>query len=162
MPKVDTSLMSPELVFFDIEATDAKELFAKLEPIYLERGLVRDTWLDAINKREEAFPTGLPFDVVGVAIPHVEPDNIERPYIAIIKPQSPIAFQGMGGMPDVEAQLVINLGLLAHAEDQVVVLQALMKVFMDEEAATEILAQTDGAGMVATMTKWCQAKAEEE
>jgi PTS system galactitol-specific IIA component len=154
--------MSPELVFFDVEAADAAELFAKLEPIYLERGLVTPSWIDAINEREKNFPTGLPFDALGVAIPHVEPENIVKPYIAIIKPSGTVRFRGMGGMDDVDAKLIINLGLLAHAEDQVVVLQALMKIFMDEEACADIMAQTTGEDMVATMTKWCEAKAEEE
>lgn len=160
MGMVDTSLMSPELVFFDIEAKDASDLFSKLEPIYLEKGLVKETWLEAINKRESAFPTGLPFDAVGVGIPHVEPEHIAKPYIAIIRPKGTVTFQGMGGMPETNAELIINLGLLAHAEDQVAVLQALMLVFMNEDAVSDILAQTTAEGLVASMTKWCETYAE--
>ena len=160
MGKVDTSLMGPELVFFDIEATDSADIFAKLEPSYLARGLVRAPWIDAINKREDAYQTGLPFDAIGVAIPHVEPEHIVKPYIAIIRPKGTVRFRGMGGMPDTDAELIINLGLLAHAEDQVAVLQALMNVFMSEEAVNDLLAQTTAEGMVASMTKWCQEYAE--
>ena len=155
MGKVDTSLMGPELVFFDIEATDSADLFAKLEPIYLERGLVRESWIDAINKREDAYPTGLPFDAIGVAIPHVEPEHIVKPYIAIIRPKGTVRFRGMGGMPDTDAELIINLGLLAHAEDQVAVLQAMMGIFMDEEATAEIMAQDTPEDIIDAIAKRC-------
>ena len=51
----------------------------------------------------------------------------------MIKPKEPIVFEGMAGIGgDVPAELIVNLGLLAHAEGQVAVLQALMGVFMDE------------------------------
>ena len=65
-----------------------------------------------------------------------------------------------GGMPDVDAELVINLGLLAHAEGQVAVLQALMNVFMCDEDVADIMAQDTAEGMVATMARWCEEKAE--
>ena len=73
-----------------------------------------------------------------------------------------IDFAPMADMVDhpVHTELIINLGLLAHAEDQVAVLQALMNVFMSEEAVNDLLAQTTAEGMVASMTKWCQEYAE--
>ena len=89
-----------------------------------------------------------------MAIPHVDPEHIAKPYIAIVVPKKPITFQGMAGMPDVNAELIFNLGLLKHAEDQVAVLQALMNIFMNADAVAEIKAQTTQQGMVDTVTKW--------
>lgn len=162
MSQVDTSLFRPELVFFDFEATDEWDFFKKMSDTLKEKGYVRDSWHDAICAREKSFPTGLQFEKIGVAIPHVDPENIVKPYIAIIKPKAPIDFAPMADMVDhpVHTELIINLGLLAHAEDQVAVLQALMNVFMSEEAVNDLLAQTTAEGMVASMTKWCQEYAE--
>ena len=76
-------------------------------------------------------------------MPHVDPENLIKPYIAVIKPKEPIVFEGMAGIGgDVPAELIVNLGLLAHAEGQVAVLQALMGVFMDEASVADITAQT--------------------
>ncbi|MGI6229687.1 MAG: PTS sugar transporter subunit IIA [Tractidigestivibacter sp.] len=157
MGTLDTSLFSPDLVFFDIEATDSIDFFGKLHDRLAPKGYLKDTWLDAIRTRETNYPTGLELENISVAIPHVEPENIEKPYIAVAKPVRPVAFQPMAAMVDhpVQAQLVINLGLLAHDEDQVAVLQTLMNVFMDKAACEDILAQTTGEGMVNTIVKRC-------
>ena len=157
MSQVDTSLFRPELVFFDFEATDEWDFFAKMSDTLKEKGYVRDSWHDAICAREKSFPTGLQFEKIGIAIPHVAPENIVKPYIAIIKPKAPIDFAPMADMVDhpVHTELIINLGLLAHAEDQVAVLQAMMGIFMDEEATAEIMAQDTPEGIIDAIAKRC-------
>ena len=158
MAALDTSLFSPELVFFDTTATTGTELFSQLQEKLAPLGYLEDSWLQAIITRENNYPTGLELDNISVAIPHVEPENIAKPYIAVIKPEKPVAFEPMAAMVDhpVQAQLIINLGLKAHDEDQVAVLQKLMNVFMDASACEDILAQTTGEGMVDTMVKHCR------
>ena len=157
MSQVDTSLFRPELVFFDFEATDEWDFFAKMSDTLKKKGYVRDSWHDAICAREKSFPTGLQFEKIGIAIPHVDPENIVKPYIAIIKPKAPIDFAPMADMVDhpVHTELIINLGLLAHAEDQVAVLQAMMGIFMDEEATAEIMAQDTPEGIIDAIAKRC-------
>ena len=157
MSQVDTSLFRPELVFFDFEATDEWDFFKKMSDTLKEKGYVRDSWHDAICAREKSFPTGLQFEKIGIAIPHVDPENIVKPYIAIIKPKAPIDFAPMADMVDhpVHTELIINLGLLAHAEDQVAVLQAMMGIFMDEEATAEIMAQDTPEGIIDAIAKCC-------
>lgn len=155
MAGIDTSLIKPELVFFDFEATDRVDLFTKLGAILTEKGYVKDTWLDAILDRENNYPTGLACEAVQVALPHVDPQHLAKPYIAIVKPKSTVCFDGMAGSGPVDAQLVINLGLLAHAEDQVGVLQAFLGIFIDVEATKEIMAQTDAQAMIDTVVKYC-------
>ena len=157
MSQVDTSLFRPELVFFDFEATDEWDFFKKMSDTLKEKGYVRDSWHDAICAREKSFPTGLQFEKIGVAIPPVAPENIVKPYIAIIKPKAPIDFAPMADMVDhpVHTELIINLGLLAHAEDQVAVLQAMMGIFMDEAATAEIMAQDTPEGIIDAIAKRC-------
>ena len=158
MGRADTSLFNPELVFFDVDASTSDELFAALEPQLREKGYIKDSWLEAIKTREAAYPTGLECQAISVAIPHVEPEHIAKPYIAVVRNQKPIAFAPMGGMVvhDVQARLVLNLGLLAHDEDQVALLRALMNVFMDDAACADILAQTTPASLLATLKKYIE------
>ena len=109
-----------------------------------------------IKEREETYPTGLAFETVSVALPHVDPEHLNKPYIAVIKPKKPIAFRGMAGIDgDVPAQIIVNLGLTAHEEGQVAVLQALMGIFLDTDAVSRIMAQTTPEGMVETMRELC-------
>lgn len=155
MAGIDTSLLKPELVFFDFEATDRVDLFTRLGAILAEKGYVKDTWLDAILEREDNYPTGLACEAVQVALPHVDPEHLLKPYIAIVKPAAPVRFDGMAGSGPVDAQLVVNLGLLAHAEDQVRVLQAFLGIFIDADATKEIMAQTDAQDMIDAVVKYC-------
>ena len=156
MSQVDIDLFKPELVFFDFEAADRFEFFKKMFAKLTELGYVKETWLEGIETREKNYPTGLAFEKISVALPHVDPEYLIKPYIAVIKPKEPIVFEGMGGIGgEVPASLIVNLGLLAHAEGQVAVLQALMNVFMNEESVNEIMAQATPEDMVATMKRLC-------
>ena len=49
----------------------------------------------------------------------------------------------------------VALGLTAHEEGQVAVLQALMGVFLDTDAVSRIMAQTTPEGMIETMRELC-------
>lgn len=157
MGSIDTGLFRPELVFFDFDATDEWDFFDKMSERLQEMGYVREGWRDAIVAREREYPTGLQFESVGVAIPHVDPDFIVKPYIAIVLPREPIDFAPMADMVDhpVPARLVVNLGLLAHAEGQVAALQAMIGIFADEEATKEIMAQKTPEGIIRSITNRC-------
>ena len=150
----DVSLFKPELVFFDLEAETTEEFFVELGKILLERGNVNDGWYEGITTREKNYPTGLQCPSMGIAIPHTDPQFIENPYIAVVKPKKPIVFQPMAGMGDpVEAKLIINLGVLRDG-GQVEVLQNLMNIFIDDEKANDVYAQTTAEGMVETISKY--------
>lgn len=144
----EVSLFRPDLVFFGVEATDRFDLFRQLGVELDRRGLVRDTWYDAICDRERRYPTGLVSPAIQVAIPHTDPEHIVEPYIAIVRPASPVEFEAMAGVGDpVQAELVINLGI-QREEGQVQALQDLMNIFMDDDATASILSQTTGEDMI--------------
>lgn len=158
MSAIDISLLRSDLVFFDFVAEDSDAFFEKMEHLLSKNGYIQPTWLNAIKAREAAYPTGLQFDDISVAIPHVEPVHIAKPYIAIVKPLKPIPFEPMAGMVDhpVETQLIVNLGLVSHDEDQVAVLQAMMGIFSNSNAVKEILSRTSGEDMVKIFIKYIE------
>ena len=100
MASKDTELFSPDLVFFDWEAESTDEFFTKLGAELKQRGNINDGWFDGISTREKNYPTGLHTEAAAIAIPHTDPQFIEKPYIAVIKPKTPIVFQPMAGMGD--------------------------------------------------------------
>ncbi len=149
----EKELFTPELVFFDWELESTDDLFEKLNGILLERGNVNEGWLEGITTREKNYATGLRVPSCGFAIPHTDPQYIEKPYIAVIKPKKPIVFGAMAGMGDpVPAEIIINLGVLRDG-GQVQTLQTLMNIFANEDSVAEIMAQDTPEGMVATITK---------
>lgn len=147
MATADASLLSPELVFFDIEATDRHDLLRQLGERLAPLGYVTQDWLAKIEAREDEYPTGLHTKTIGIAIPHAD-GCVRRQYIAVVKPQRPVTFEPMAGIGGpVEASLVLNLGVTRDG-GQVEVLQRLMNVFMDASSVEEIMSQTTPRGMV--------------
>lgn len=151
MASAELGLLSEDLTFTGVRAGSAEDLFGWLGGELSQRGLIRGTWLDAIEERERNYPTGLQFPGVGVAIPHTDPENIERPYIAVMRLESPVRFRSMSAdEPPVDASIVVNLGIV-HSEGQVKVLQLLMLTFADESTAEDILAQDTPKGLYGTL-----------
>ena len=135
-------------MFFDWECATPDEVFTRLEDELAPRGYIADGWLDAVRTREDAYPTGLAMPAANIAIPHTDPGFVAKPYIAVVKPAAPVTFNAMAGMgAPVPAQIVINLGI-AEPGGQVEALQALMNIFMDADAAADVLGQTTPQGMV--------------
>ena len=150
----DAELLRPELVFFDVEAKDAFELFDVLEDKLTGLGYRKDTWKAAISERERNYPTGLACPTGQIAIPHTDPSNLNKPYIAIVKPRGTVRFQPMGGDGDpVDAKLVINLGIMRDG-GQVEMLQKLMGIFMDNDKSADVFEQNTADGMVGAFRKY--------
>ncbi len=146
----DLELLKPELVFVDIDAEDTEDLFRQMQVRLDSMGYIKDNWLDAMLERERNYATGLQTPTIGVAIPHAD-NCVNKAYIAVIKPVKPVTFQPMGGIGDeVEAELVINLGIMREG-GQVEMLQALMRIFMDDAAVADIMAQNTPEDLVATI-----------
>lgn len=151
MTAVDTTLFKPELTFTEFDAVDRFDLFKRLGELLEPQGYVGNGWLTAILERERLYPTGLDCGSIRVAIPHVEACHIKKPYIAIIRPKNPIEFEGMAGLPPVQAELIVNLGLQGYEDSQVRALQALMGVFTDAGPVKKIKAQTTPEGLLTSM-----------
>lgn len=163
---MDAALLSEDLTFCDVDLHTRDELFVMLGERLGEGGYVADTWLDAIRKREHDYPTGLACQELGVAIPHADPCHIIKPYVAVIRPKTPVAFEPMAGMGEtVRARLIVNLGLKggvdADGEDdgawQVDALQALMEIFSDADKVAQLMACEDSAGLHECMARLCGA-----
>lgn len=133
-------LIGPELVLVDVEASTPEALFAQLANPLEAAGCIQEGWLDAIVAREQAFPTGLDFGHVAVAIPHTDCEFVARPYVCVVRPARPIEFAQMGQSDEnISAELVFNLGI-TQKESQVGVLQEVIGLCMDAAAAQELLA----------------------
>ena len=78
----------------------------------------------------------------------MDPQHIKHPYIAVIKPTTPVVFEAMAGLgDDVPARLIVNLGVMRDG-GQVEVLQKLMNIFMSEDYAAQVEAAQDPQAMV--------------
>lgn len=132
-------MLHEDTVFLDLNASDRKELFTKIGARMKKLGYVKDSYVDALNKREEEFPTGLMTKYLPIALPHVDPEHINKPFIAAVKNSKPVHMLQMGSNEDMEAQYFFFLGI-TDSSHQVILLQKFMKLLQDERFADQLKA----------------------
>lgn len=123
----------------DKEFIDNYDAINQTAKILLNKGLVKESYIEAIKKREESFPTGLEFKNYGIAIPHTDPEHVINEAILINILEKPIKFEQMaseGLMTDVN---IIIMLAIKNKENQVPYLQALIEIFQDKEKIDKLL-----------------------
>jgi galactitol PTS system EIIA component len=126
------SVFDPAFVRIDVAADDATSLLSTMADELHAAGIVKETFKDALLAREEKFPTGLPTQVMQVAIPHTDVEHVERSFISVARLAQPVAFHEMGANArTVDVRLVCMLAV-ADKSSQVGTLQALIGMFSDQ------------------------------
>lgn len=127
-----------DLVLYGVEAANAEEAIRKVGGRLLEKGFVKDTYIDAVVQREVEYPTGLQLKNTAVAMPHTAGIHVNIPAVCVAKLAHPVVFAHMGD-PDakVEAELLLMMAI-KDPNAQLETLQKVMGVFTNE-AAVEAL-----------------------
>lgn len=122
-----------ENIYLDVSVKNTKELFEKMNEIFLDKAYVKEGYLESLIKREENYPTGLQFNGYQVAIPHTDPKFINEEKIVFVRLKEDIKFGEMGsdsGYVDVKVVLML---LINKGEKQVDILLNLMKLFENKD-----------------------------
>lgn len=105
----------------------------------VEDGHVVGDFAEHVLAREAEFPTGLPTEPVGVAIPHTDHRHVRHNAFALgILPQA-VAFADMGGEPEPVAVRVVFLLALGESNKQLNVLGWIMELIQDGEFMQSLL-----------------------
>lgn len=126
-------------IFINFKSKDKIEFFQKINNYLLEKGLVKETFLNAILEREKEFPTGLNFGCFNVAIPHCDPKHVINENIIIVVPNEKIYFRDMGLNENELPIDLIFLLLVKKGEKQANILEKLMEIFSEETILKEII-----------------------
>lgn len=122
-------LISPELVVLDLEAESDMDAINKLATHLYDKGIVKETYIPAVQQREVDFCTGLQFETMGVALPHTDSIHVNQQAIAIGVLKNPVTFHHMG-MPDVDVEVSLMFMLaIQKPEAQITFLGKMMEVF---------------------------------
>lgn len=142
---LDLKLLNPNLVMVNIEAKTKAEALGKLAGRLIGEGYVKESYLQAILEREKVFPTGLPTEGYGVAIPHTDVEHVIKPAIALGILKNPVKFTIMGDT-DLNNQVDVKiLFMLAIKEShmQLKLLQDIMEIIQDRELLDKIARAED-------------------
>jgi PTS system galactitol-specific IIA component len=146
------------LVLVPMSAADAADAITRLGTLMQEGGFVTQSFVPAVIKREQEFPTGLPTADVGVAIPHTDVEHVVKQAIAVGVLDKPVQFREMGN-PDgaVPVQIVCVLAV-AKSEIMVRMLQSLVQMFQTPGLLRQVVEARDAAEVVAFFQQHCQVE----
>ncbi|ADO50497.1 PTS sugar transporter subunit IIA [[Enterobacter] lignolyticus] len=130
----DCGYFPPQLIFLDKAYVNTAAFFSAVFRELSAGGYVRETFLQAIIERENAYPTGLPTLPVAIALPHTDPQHVVRPFISVTRLSQPLAWHEMGNDEHIlQVHFIVLLGFVDHSS-HLMVLQKLMDCLADEQA----------------------------
>lgn len=133
-----TDYVKKDTIFLNCQAQSRAELFSKVSDKLLNEGYVKKGFLDFINHREDNYPTGLQLQNHTVAIPHGDPQFINKPFVAVITLTKPVT---MRRMDDATIKLPVDtlftLGL-TNGSDHLDLLKEIMKLLQTDSFVQQI------------------------
>ena len=105
-------ILDRELVFWDLDAGSDEAVIGFLAEQLIRKGIAKESFKAAVLERERTAPTGLQTERIGIAMPHVSEEHVNRKGLAVGFLKHPVRFRAMG-MPEreVETRIVFMLAL---------------------------------------------------
>jgi PTS system galactitol-specific IIA component len=132
---IDTS---EQLTLVGINCKTSEEVIRLLADRMMNGGYVKDTYVEAVLKRERVMPTGLVTKAIGVAIPHTDPEHVNKSAIAVGLLNNPVNFKNMASPEDDVPVKVVLLLAIAEKGSITSVLAALAEMFMEPEQLNKL------------------------
>ena len=122
-----------DIVWLDQEFESQESFYREIADRLYKKGLVKETFGQALIDREAVFPTGLKTETFEIAIPHTDVEHVEEVFIAVVRFKTPIPYAHMGE-PEIKlnAKFAFVLGI-KDPQKQVEVLSTLVKLISDED-----------------------------
>lgn len=127
-----------DLIFPELEVEDSSDIMRKMGQVFINKGICKESYVDALIKREFEFPTGIDVDGFGIAIPHTDVSHVNKASIGIAILKEPVKFIQMGTDDDeVETKIVVMLAV-DDAKKHLALLQNILEVLQDKKVLNEL------------------------
>ena len=146
-------IFDEDLVLVGLDAPSDEAVIRALGKRLFDAGWVKDSFVPAAVERERTFPTGLPTQPVGTAIPHTDSKHVNRTGIAVGVLARPVGFGNMGEpTATVEASLVF-LVAVHEPERQVQTLSSLAQLLHNAALLQELVRSKDAHAVVSILNR---------
>lgn len=121
------------LILKDVEANTSEEVIRLMAGNLYEKGIVKESYIEAIVEREKNYATGLPTKSCSVAIPHTDKEHVNEKAISIALLKEPVDFVIMGEVSETTPVKLVFMLAMDESHTQLELLQRLMQIFQDDE-----------------------------
>lgn len=133
-----SNLFDQKLIYWDVDASDRTDLYKKIAQNLEDLGVVKSSYCDALTKREDEFPTGLKTQYLPIALPHANPENVNKAFIAVVRTKKEIFMKQMGTNEEMTTKNFFFLGIVLEKQDlQVKLLQRFMQLMNNQSFVNE-------------------------
>ncbi|WP_257966073.1 PTS sugar transporter subunit IIA, partial [Lactobacillus gasseri] len=126
------NMFDKNLIDLNASVFDEQELFDLVGMRVIEKGIANLGYISGLEKRELSYPTGLKFPDIPIALPHVDPRYIKKPFIYVVRNNRPIDVKQMGDSAKMQTSNFLFLGLKDGAK-QPQLLAEIMAAFQSQE-----------------------------
>lgn len=145
-------LFDEKIALFKQKASSKEEALKILADEFMKKGVGKETFYDAILAREKTFATGLSCNNMCVAIPHTDPEHVNKVQLGFMTLETPVDFIEMGTEDKHIGVTLIIMMALKEAHQQLDMLMKLMDVFQNDEIM-ERLSKTNNFDELYTIIK---------
>ena len=135
-------ILQKELVFRNIKVKNRQEALSFLAKSLYQKGYVQKEYIQAIQDREEEYPTGLPSSEPGIAIPHANFEMVKKTTLAIATIEKPVSFHNMENKQEIVPVQIIIMMAIGEPHGQVEMLQKIVGIIQDEPLRKEMVHAT--------------------
>lgn len=146
--------INENLILPRMDAKDSKQVLYELSKRMEKYGYVKDTFYEAVLKREGDFPTGLKCGQYNFAIPHTESIHVNRSCIGIATLQQGVDFRRMDEPEDSVNVFLVVLLASAGGHEHIEILRRVIKIFQSE-ASIQQLVNTENKREIVQILKQC-------
>ncbi len=129
---MNLQLLRRDLILLDLDCETSDQVIRAMAGRFVEAGVVRESFVEAVAHRETVFPTALPAQIP-IALPHTASEHVVTPAVGVGVLRRPVEFCQMGS-PEVKLwpELVFMLAI-QDPKEQIGLLKQMMKLIQNGE-----------------------------
>ena len=131
-------MLRKELIRLNLEAETSEEALRTLAQVFVDNGVAKDSYPDAIVAREQKYPTGLPATAFDIAVPHTFAEHVNEPAMGVGVLKNPVTFQQMGSPEITLHPQILFMLAITDPKEQISLLRKIMKLIQNPEALNKV------------------------
>lgn len=134
-----SSLLSPHLIRVHQSYGAWEDALLSMAKLFVDQGISKESFPQAIVDRERTYPTGLPAQPFGIAIAHCDSEHVIESAIGVTTLDAPVEFGEMGGTSDDRLNVrIIFMLAIKDPKAQIPTLQKMMTVIQNADLLEHI------------------------
>ena len=143
--------LEEELIVNGIEAKDSTEVLKVMGEMVIKAGYAKESYVDALIKRESEFPTGLDIGGFGIAIPHTDVSHVNKAATAVGVLKEPVDFIQMGTDDELVKVNIVFMLAVDDPKAHISTLQRLIEILQDKNTLEKLKAAKESADIIAVI-----------